>query len=627
MNNSRSERNDFSQQKIYFKYILTLIVLVLIIATIQHVFVYGEIKFKYYFAPIVIGTFIGILLARASILKKQLIQKKEQFRAIADFALEFTYYRTIDGQYEYVSPSCQDITGFSQEEFYQQPNLMDSLIHPDDINKWKNHVHNINDARKSEIMDIRLISKDKKTIWISHLCSPVFDDNNKQIGVRSTNLDITERHQLEEKHKQMALNDSLTGLPNRYALINEIERYMSGDYKGNVFTLFFLDLSRFKNINEHFGHSFGDRLLIEISNRLKNINQELFVSRFGGDEFILLAPEIIDNEEARKIADKVISTIKEPIYIEDLELFMNGTIGVAFFSGDSKEPEKLISSAEVAKRKAQGKYDELGIDVSGLSDHIKHFIFTEHSIHKALKNNEFEVYYQPKINSSTEKIIGLEALIRWNHPDKGMIMPGDFIQITEETGQVIDIGNYIVEKCLSDMERWKSDNINIPVAINISARQFSNQSHCEECLTKIMHSKIDNNLIELEVTEQVFLSESERCIHRLNMFREAGISIALDDFGTGYSSLYYLKMLPIDTLKLDMSFIKELSENNKSYSIVKAILQMSKELKLKTVAEGVETEKQKILLNELNCEIIQGYLYYKPMPVRDIEVLLKNTCC
>ncbi len=610
-------------KKTYLIYTLMAIIAIGSVATIQQIFFYGGMNPKFYMLPLVVALLIGSLLGHAGVLKKKLRYKSDQFRAIADLAIEFTYIRNIDGHYEYVSPSCLAITGYNQQEFYQQSNLMDQLIHPDDLHLWSNHVHHINEGGIPQTLDIRLTRKDGKIAWISHLCSPVFDDDGEQQGVRSTNMDITRRKQYEEQFRRMAYFDPLTDLPNRHSLEEKLQEHISENSTDNVFALFFLDLSRFKNINDSFGHSFGDRLLIEIAQRLTHIQENLFISRFGGDEFVLLSPSVKNDEQALAIAKQIIKDIEKPLDIEGVELYVSGSIGIALYPRDGKDPDTLISRADAAMYTTKGN-NNMGAEIysASVGDQVKHFISTEQKIYKGIKNAEFEAFYQPKISLSDERIVGMEALIRWNHPTEGMIMPGDFIHIAEETGQITELGQIVFNQVKADLDRWHSQAIAVPIAINISARQFSSQQYCDSCMQQLQNLTFNQNMLELEVTEQVFLGDLEHAKKRLQAFRDHGVSIALDDFGTGYSSLNYLKQLPINTLKIDISFVRDLAQGNRTYAILKSILAMSRDLGLNAVAEGVETEQQKLLLQELSCEVAQGYLFHKPMPVADIERLL-----
>ena len=608
---------------VYLRFICATYLLIGTVASMQIYFFYQDLNPKFFIMPSIVAMLIGIVLARLSILKQQLKTKSNQFRAIADLAMEFTTYRMLDGQYDYVSPSCLSVTGYDQDAFYNQPNFLDQLIHEDDRGLWHNHLHHINEGGDPEALDLRLISKSGDIVWISHLCAPVFDEKGNLMGVRSTNLNITDRKKFEEKYRQMALYDPLTKLPNRRSLEHELENKIRDKDGQSTFAVLFLDLSRFKNINDNFGHSFGDRLLVQLASDLAKLQEKLFVSRFGGDEFVMLVSGITADDEALKIAREIIALIEKPIIVDDVELYISGSIGISIYPRDGEDAETLISHADTAMYQTkENGHKGAEIYSINLSDRVNHFISTENKIYKGLENSEFKVFYQPQINLLDNSIVGVEALIRWQNPLDGLIMPNDFISIAEETGQIIEIGDFVFDTVLSDLTKWHQSNIAVPISINFSARQFTNHAYSESCLEKLRHIDFDTSMIELEVTEQVFLGDIDHAIIRLKQFKDAGVSIALDDFGTGYSSLNYLKHLPIDTLKIDISFVRDLVLGNRSYNILKAILLMAEDLGLNSIAEGVETMEQQELLRKLDCKLAQGFLYHRALPEADIERLL-----
>ncbi len=616
-------RNKERVFQVYAKFIGAMCLLIWSVATYQGIYIYGGLTPSFYVVPTVVAIIIGSLLGHASVLGARLKYKSEQFRAIADLALEFTYYRTVNGVYEYVSPSCEEITGYPPEAFYNEPNMMDTLIHPEDAEQWMGHLHKINDGGMPETLDIRIVSKHGDILWISHLCAPVYDKRGVQVGVRSTNLDITERKLFEEQVKQMAFFDPLTNLPNRRSLRREIERNIEACGEDGSFALFFLDLSRFKNINDSFGHSFGDRLLVKVAERLNGFRDWIYVSRFGGDEFVLLVPGVSDEEEARLNAKVIIAALEVPVEIDGIKLHLTGSIGIAFYPRDGDHPDALISNSDAAMYKMKDAVlGDAEIYTGTMGDQASQFFSTENMIHQGIERDEFVAYYQPKVNTATGAIVGLEALIRWQHPQEGLISPARFISVAEETGQITRLGRGVLEQALADLQRWQRQGIAVPIAINFSARQFMSQAYCEQCIDMLQKADIDPAMIELEITEQVFLGDVERASDRLETFRAAGVTIALDDFGTGYSSFNYLRQLPIDTLKIDRSFIRDIDTDDRSRAILKGMLGLSRDLELQAVAEGVETQEQRRILREMGCQVSQGFLFYRPMPGDELAALL-----
>ena len=583
---------------------------------------------QFLLAPTLVAIIIGFLLGRSEMLKCKLLLKSEQFRAIADLAQEFTYLRDIDGSYEYVSPACINLTGYEPQVFYSTPNFMDQLIHPDDMAIWKRHVHDINDNGSPETLDLRLLKNDGTIVWFNHICMPVNDEDGKQLGVRSTNLDITKRKQDEKRIENMAYYDALTHLPNRRSLQRHLETLMSNSIENKLnFPVLFLDLDRFKNINDGFGHQFGDRLLHIIAQRIESISgKNNLVCRFGGDEFVVVLANNTSTKTANLFAVELLAAIEESIELDGIELHVSASIGISFYPDDGNDADTLIRNADVAMYKIK-KEGSGNIRIYSASDSAEatRFITTETKIHKALQENEFVVYYQPKVDMLNGNIIGMEALARWIHPVQGLIPPCDFISVAEETGQIIPLANQLLQQVLTDLARWQQAGIVLPVSVNVSARQFADMEFGNRIMKMINDTNISPSLLELEVTEQVFLGDIDTACERLMQLHKYGLSIALDDFGTGYSSFSYLRQLPIDTLKIDRSFICNIETDKAESAIIRAIISMCSEMKLNVVVEGIETLQQSDALISLGCNIAQGFYYHRPMPVVELNHLLSST--
>jgi diguanylate cyclase (GGDEF)-like protein/PAS domain S-box-containing protein len=610
---------------IYFKHILLTMLVVAPAAASQAMHYYGGFELRFFFVPLMVSVVVGTLLGRSALLKLQLRDHSEQFRAIVDLAQEFTYFRRLDGRYEYVSPACERMTGYAPEEFYHTPNLMDLLIHPEDRERWANHLHSINDGGKPESFDLRLIARDNRVVWFNHVCAPVYDERGQQVGVRSTNLDVTGRKEDEARIERMAFFDPLTELPNRRSLVRHIrDEIVRAEACGDHFAILFLDLNRFKNINDSFGHSFGDRLLRQIAERLRgSCHNGCMVSRFGGDEFVILLRGVAEKVQAAEVAKRLLLVIEQPLELDGIDLHVSGSIGIAFYPEDGEEEDTLIRNADVAMYKT--KKDSSGnirVYSADFSDEATHFVTTESKIQKGILNNEFVAYYQPKVDIRSGKVIGMEALARWQHPQQGLISPGEFIPVAEETGQITALGRQILEQVLADILRWQEEGVAVPVAINVSARQFADHEYCQELVRTIRESGCAMSLLEVEITEQVFLGDIESATERLRYLRGTGLTIALDDFGTGYSSFNYIKQLPIDTLKIDRSFISHIDSDQAEYAIVKALVSLCRDLRLNMVVEGVETPPQREALVSLGCDKGQGYHFFRPMPQEEAERLL-----
>ena len=600
------------------------VAVVIALAVSTQVLVLGrQVQPLFFIVPSLIALTGGALIGRLLVLRKRLRQRTEEFRAIVDMAQEFTYLRRLDGSYDYVSPACEQLTGYSRQEFYATPNLMTHLIHPDDLDRWGRHMHQIDDNGHPESFEVRLITKSGTVKWITHICAPLFDGQGNQMGVRSTNVDVTQRMEDRERIERMALYDPLTELPNRRLLEQVIHERTAHQQQ---FAVLFLDLSRFKNINDSLGHSFGDSLLQKIARRLRMAcPAEATLCRFGGDEFVIVHPQLKEAATATQFARTLLNEIERPLHIDNSELHVSGTIGIAFYPEDGTNTETLVRNADTAMYRAKRSgQDKISTYHADFSREAAYFISTESDLYKALQNSEFVPYYQPKVELATGRIIGLEALARWQHPERGLIPPNDFIAVAEETGQIAELGRQILDQVLDDLVRWRLLGIDVPVAINVSPRQFADQEFWQQLESGVKESGCPPGMLELEITEQVFLGDIESTSGRLNTLRASGFTIALDDFGTGYSSFGYLRRLPINTIKLDRSFISDMEVDPVNRAILRAMSGICDDLNLTLVAEGVENEMQRKELISYGCRLAQGFLFRRPLPARQIEPLLRN---
>jgi diguanylate cyclase (GGDEF)-like protein/PAS domain S-box-containing protein len=592
----------------------------------QDLFDGNTFRLQLLFMPIAVITVLGLLIGRVLELTRKLHLSSDKFRAVADEAEDFIYLRTIQGEYEYVSPACEAMLGYTPDEFYARSNLMNDLVHPDDRERWLHHVDHVNHAGAAETLDIRLLGKSGRLVWVSHVCSPVYDGEGNQIGVRATNVDITERKAFEDRIEHMAYYDPLSDLPNRRSLERTIRQYIrssSGDKE--LFAVLFLDLDRFKYINDSYGHFLGDKLLRLIAKRLITHSNEGVVTRFGGDEFVILAHHINNREEAIEFAERLIDAIEEPFEAEGHELYLTGSIGISFYPYDGTTADELVKHADAAMyRSKQGRQEKIKFFSPDMTRQATAFVSTESNIRRGLEQGEFEIYYQPKVQVSDGAIVGLEALARWNHPDQGLLLPKEFIPIAEETGLILPLGQQLIGQVLSNMSAWHGRHLSLPVAINISGRQFLDSKFCDSTEAQILASGVDPSKIELEITEQVFMSDLEGTVTKLGRLKRHGIKVAIDDFGTGYSSLKYIKSLPIDTVKIDRFFIWGATEDSKDMVVLKAITSLCHGLGLNMVAEGIETDAHLRLIADLGCPHVQGFLFHKPMAFADIDRLLSD---
>lgn len=414
-----------------------------------------------------------------------------------------------------------------------------------------------------------------------------------------------------------ANHDQLTKLPNRFYLIKYFDKIIK-DNNTNIAILFF-DLDRFKIINDTKGHHFGDLLLIEIANKL---NDSLYntgkLFRFGGDEFIVL---LIDSnkDEAKIITEQIMDLFANPFEVNGVEVFISTSIGVCLYPENGNDLDTLIKKADTAMYTAKKERNSYQIYDISLDNEFNWKMELENYLRHAIKKGELTIYYQPQVNLSANKIKGVEALVRWNHPKKGIISPEDFIPLAEETGLIIPIGEWVIDQSCKQLRKWLNNDLDLDLSINVSMKQFFNENLIKvitECITKY---EIPPNKLTLEITESIALYQEEIVLKKLEELKNIGVKIALDDFGTGYSSLNYLGKFPIDILKIDKSFIDNIVLDNKSYIITENIIRLAHDFKLSVVAEGVETKEQLDFLIFLQCDYVQGYVFYKPLTSQDLE--------
>lgn len=465
----------------------------------------------------------------------------------------------------------------------------------------------------AEIYDLSITSY-KKTLMI-HLLFWF-------IGMLLFRFVYNKEKRAKDKLKYFANHDILTGLPNRHAYVNKIT-YLINKNKDN-FALVFMDLDNFKTINDSLGHTLGDLLLQKVSKRLQTeIDGYDMLSRFGGDEFVFLFSNVQSELTIEQIMMKIIKVLKKRFMLNNYEVYTSASIGIAIYPDDADDSEMLLRNADVAmydaKQSGRSKYSFFRTDMLNLSTNR---LMLESELHKSLQNNELFLLFQPQVSLSSEKIVGVEALIRWNHPLKGLISPLDFIPITENNGLIMPIGEWIIDQACDQLALWRNTNMSeVSISINISAKQVLHQNLYSYIEAAIVRTKIDGKLLELEITESVIMENINETIKILSKLKKLGVSIAIDDFGTGYSSLSYLKKLPIDKLKIDREFIKDIPNNRDDIAITNAIISMSKSLSLKIIAEGPETQEHIKFLKNTKCDIAQGFYYSKPISIIEVEKL------
>jgi diguanylate cyclase (GGDEF)-like protein len=440
-------------------------------------------------------------------------------------------------------------------------------------------------------------------------------------GWVATHEDITEQRRSEVKIEYMAHHDSLTDLANRVLLNERLEQALGSRIHGEqMVAVHHLDLDQFKAVNDTFGHPGGDKLLKIVADRLRGIVRETdTIARTGGDEFVIVQAPIIDPADATSLAQRIIGLMSEPFDIDGHQAVIGASIGIAVGPGDGLRPDRLLRNADLAlyRAKADGRgtfhFFEPAMDLQMQTRRIM-----EQDLRKALPSGEFELYYQPVVNLASNEISGFEALIRWNHPEKGTVAPATFIPLAEEIGFIVPIGEWVIRQACATAAQWPGD---LHVAVNISAVQFRSPGLMQVIVGALAASGLHPTRLEIEITETVLLQNKETTLALLHQLRALGIRIAMDDFGTGYSSLTYLQCFPFDKIKIDRSFVKDITENPGSLNIVRAVAALANGMGMTATAEGVETSEQLDKITSEGCTEMQGYLFSKPLPATEIERL------
>jgi diguanylate cyclase (GGDEF)-like protein/PAS domain S-box-containing protein len=478
----------------------------------------------------------------------------------------------------------------------------------DEYLKWRSNV-----ATLAEPSDSIIEMSNGRTFLIRH--RPMSD-----LGWVATHEDITEKRQAELKIEHMAHHDSLTGLANRIRLDDRLTQALAQSAHGRMVAVHHLDLDRFKAVNDTFGHHAGDSLLKMVASRLSElVRGSDTIARMGGDEFVIVQAPISEPSEAALLAERVIAAIAEPFEIDGHQSTVGTSVGIAVSPGDGDDSETLLRNADLAlyRAKEDGR-STFRFFEAGMDEHMQTRRAIEQDMRKALPAGQFELYYQPVVNLQTSAISGFEALIRWNHPQRGLISPATFIPFAEESGFIIPLGEWVIRQACLTAAQWPD---HLHVAVNISASQFRSAGLMQIILSALGAAGLKPTRLEIEITESVLLQDKEATLAILHQLRALGVRIAMDDFGTGYSSLTYLQSFPFDKIKIDRSFVKDITENAGSLNIVRAVASLANGMGMTATAEGVETNEQLDRITAEGCTEMQGYLFSRPLPARDIERL------
>ena len=533
---------------------------------------------------------------------------------------------------EYLNPVAESLTGWTNSEAIGQPlEKVFQIVNEETGQTVESPI--VRCLQEGRIVGLTnhtvLINKTGSTIAIEDSAAPIRDRTEVVIGGVLVFHDVSDKRNLIKELAHQAHHDALTGLPNRLHFNEYLNQALAmAKRKRGMLSVMFLDLDRFKLINDTMGHNLGDVLLKDVAERIRHTLREGdTIARQGGDEFLVLLPEIRDEQEVVSVTERILGVFTHPILLDGNEVYMSTSIGISLYPNDGSDMETLVKQADTAmyyaKERGRNNYQFF---TAGLNIKANQRLSTENSLRKALVRREFILHYQPQVDIESGSIVGLEALIRWNSAEQGVVPPFSFIPIAEETGLIVPIGEWVLRTACAQNQAWQAQGYpRLPMAVNISARQFREPNFIDLVAGILKETGLDPQWLELEITESSAMANGDASVEMLNHFKKLGVRISIDDFGSGFSSLNFLSRMPIDTLKIDQSFIQDLSTGENGEEVVTAIINLAKNLRLNVIAEGVETNNQKSFLKDMRCDQMQGFLFSKAVTPEEVEKLFDQS--
>lgn len=552
-------------------------------------------------------------------MEEALRSSEERYRRIIETTSEGVWIIDAENQTVFANQTMAQMLGYSIDEMLSMSLL--AFVNEE----WQSFIKPDEQGIR-ESFDLQLRCQDGSTLWALVSANPIFDRAGQYAGALGMFTDITQRKIAEEKIHYQAMYDLLTDLPNRTLFNEELSALIQVESQ-HLLAVLFLDLDRFKTINDTLGHAAGDRLLQAVAERLTHCLQDNgIIARWGGDEFTIILPEISNAEASATISQSILDALKPAFNLEGRQLHLSSSIGIALYPCDGEDAEILVKNADAAlyraKQKGRNNYQ---FYTAAMNAQASELLLLENELHHALSHQEFEVYYQPQVNTTTREITGMEALVRWQHPKFGLISPAKFIPLAEETGLIIPLDQWVLQTACAQNKAWQDAGLPpIRMSVNLSARQFQQPALLDIVAEILQKTGLAAEYLELEITETIAMQDVELSKQILDNLHQMGVHLSMDDFGTGYSSLGYLKQFPLNTLKIDKSFIEDIA-SVQTASIIKAIMTLGKGFNLRIIAEGVETQAQKDCLQSFKCDEIQGYFFSPPMPTQKATKFLANS--
>ncbi|HZP92262.1 MAG TPA: EAL domain-containing protein [Burkholderiales bacterium] len=546
-----------------------------------------------------------------------LATSEARFRALVQNSFDIITIHDVSGITLYESPAASRILGYAPGALVGKTPF--DTIHPKDLSRARESFEALVRGENPAPMELRFRHADGSWIWLEALGNNLLEHPGIR-GIVLTSRDVTERKRAEERAQYLANYDVLTGLPNRFLVQDRLSQAVAQAYRNRTrVAVMHVDLDRFKVVNETLGHYVGDALLKQAADRIKRCAREAdTVARVGGDEFTMVISNMPSIQALSAKADALLAELGRPFASEGQEFSLSASIGLSLYPDDAKTVDELIKHADAAMYRAKNLgRNNYQFYTQALNDEVQERLLMEGGLRAALQREEFQLYYQPKIDLTTREVMGAEALLRWAHPKLGMVGPYRFIPVAEDSGMVGQIGEWVLRGVCRQIRQWADEGLSVAVAVNVSAKQFLQYDLAELVLKALTEADVPARLLEIELTESAVMHDAEASIVALERLKKFGVQIAIDDFGTGYSSLSYLKRLPLDVLKIDQSFVRDISSDPNDAAIVRAIITLARSLGIKVIAEGVETEAQLAFLNAYGCQYAQGYMFGQPMQAQE----------